>query len=200
MLCPRKGAGPQPDNSAPVWAPDFLPKGACEELESLSIRTPIHPEVAGNLKVGDAFELYGKILCARDAALSRLVQMLETDTLGALAEYLKGAVIFHTAVSDAGIGPTSSNKVEIESSIGPLSAAGVRIHLGKGAISPATVGRMSSAGSVFAVTPPATALFMDKIVSRRVLAFPEEGMEALFELEVKGLPGIVAAAKDRSIY
>jgi len=169
-------------------------------LESLSIQTPIHPEGAGNLKVGDAFELHGKILCARDAALSRLVQMFETGTLGELAAYLQGAVIFHTAVSDAGIGPTSSNKVEIESSIGPLSAAGVRIHLGKGAISPATVGRMSSAGSVFAVTPPATALFMDKIVSRRVLAFPEEGMEALFELDVRGLPGIVAAAGGKSIY
>ncbi|MHB8769985.1 MAG: fumarate hydratase C-terminal domain-containing protein [Syntrophales bacterium] len=169
-------------------------------MESLSIRTPISPEIAGNLTVGDAFELHGKILCARDAALSRLVRMLETGALGELAEHLKGAVIFHTAVSDAGIGPTSSNKVEIESSIGPLSAVGVRIHLGKGAISPATVARMSSAGSVFAVTPPATALFMDKIVSRRVLAFPEEGMEALFELDVRGLPGIVAAAKGASIY
>ena len=169
-------------------------------MESLSIQTPIHPEVAGNLAVGDAFELHGKILCARDAALSRLVHMLETGTLGELAAYLQGAVIFHTAVSAAGIGPTSSNKVEIESSIGPLSTAGVRIHLGKGAISTATVARMSGAGSVFAVTPPATALFMDKIVSRRVLAFPEEGMEALFELEVRGLPGIVAAARGESIY
>lgn len=169
-------------------------------MEILSIRTPIHPEVAKKLKIGDAFELHGKILCARDAALSRLVHMRETGTLGELANYLHGAVIFHTAVSDAGIGPTSSNKVAIESSIGPLSAAGVRIHLGKGAISAATVDRMSSAGSVFAVTPPATALFMDKIVSRRVLAFPEEGMEALFEVDVSGLPGIVAAAQGASIY
>jgi fumarate hydratase subunit beta len=175
-------------------------KGASEAVEPVSIRTPISREVAANLKVGDAFELHGKILCARDAALSRLVQMRESGALGELAAYLEGAVIFHTAVSDAGIGPTSSNKIEIESSIGPLSAAGVRMHLGKGAISPTTVGIMSAAGSVFAVTPPATALFMDKIVSRRVLAFPEEGMEALFELDVRGLPGIVAAAAGVSIY
>lgn len=169
-------------------------------MENRSIRTPIRPEIAGGLKVGDAFELYGKILCARDAALSRLIQMFDTGTLGELAEYLQGAVIFHTAVSGAGIGPTSSNKVDIERSIGPLSGAGVRMHLGKGAISPATIAQMSAAGSVFAVTPPATALFMDKIVSRRILAFPEEGMEALFEIEVKGLPGIVAAARGASIY
>ena len=59
---------------------------------------------------------------------------------------------------------------------------------------------MSAAGSVFAVTPPATALLMDKVVSKRVLAFPEEGMEALYEVEVAGLPGIVAAAQSRSIF
>lgn len=169
-------------------------------MEILSIQTPVDPEIARNLKVGQAFELHGKVLCARDAALSRLVQMFAAGALGELAGYLQGAVIFHTAVSGAGIGPTSSNKVEIEESIGTLSGAGVRIHLGKGAIAPVTVGRMSAAGSVFAVTPPATALFMDKIVSRRVLAFPEEGMEALFEIEVKGLPGIVAAAQGESIY
>jgi len=173
---------------------------AVHKLESRTIQTPIHLEVSRGLKVGEAFEIHGKILCARDAALTRLVRMFQTGTLGELAAYLEGSVIFHTAVSDAGIGPTSSNKVDIESSIGPLSRAGVRVHLGKGAISPETISQMSSAGSVFAVTPPATALFMDKIVSKRVLAFPEEGMEALFEVEVAGLPGIVAAAQGESIY
>ena len=42
---------------------------------------------------------------------------------------LDGAVIFHTAVSPAGIGPTSSNKVEIEASMPELAMAGVRIHV-----------------------------------------------------------------------
>jgi len=170
------------------------------KLKILTLRTPIPTSVSNRLKVGDAFEIHGKILCARDAALSRLVRLFEEGTLGELADSLSGSVIFHTAVSNAGIGPTSSNKVDIESSIDPLSRAGVRMHLGKGAISPDTIQGLSAAGSVFAVTPPATALFMDKIVSRRVLAFPEEGIEALFEVEVKGLPGIVAAAWGKSIY
>jgi len=169
-------------------------------MERRRIETPISPEVARELKVGDAFEIYGKILCGRDAVLPKLVKMSREGTLGDLARHLEGTVIFHTAVSPAGIGPTSSNKIEIESSIGPLSQAGVRIHLGKGAISKETIDSMSACGSVFAVTPPATALFMDKIVSQRVLAFPEEGMEALFEVEVKGLPGIVAAARGETIF
>lgn len=169
-------------------------------MKILTLRTPIPTGACDRLRVGDAFEIHGKILCARDAALSRLVSLFEKGMLGELADPLSGSVIFHTAVSPAGIGPTSSNKVDIESSIAPLSRAGVRMHLGKGAISPDTIQAMSAAGSVFAVTPPATALFMDKIISRRVLAFPEEGMEALFEVEVKGLPGIVAAAGGKSIY
>ena len=169
-------------------------------MEIRRLETPISAETARGLKVGDAFEIYGKILCGRDAVLPRLVKMAAEGSLGSLAEHLDGTVIFHTAVSDAGIGPTSSNKVEIEGSIGPLSEAGVRIHLGKGEIASATVAAMSAAGSVFAVTPPATALLMDKVVSKRVLAFPEEGMEALYEVEVAGLPGIVAAAQSRSIF
>ncbi len=169
-------------------------------MDLLRIETPIPPELASKLEVGQAFEIHGRILCGRDAVLPKLVKMAEEGDLGDLAEYLEGAVIFHTAVSPAGIGPTSSNKVEIEGSIGPLSAAGVRVHLGKGAIGAGTIAGMSASGSVFAVTPPATALFMDKIVSQRVLAFPEEGMEALFEVEVAGLPGIVAAAQGQSIF
>ena len=169
-------------------------------MERLRLETPISAETARHLKVGDAFEIYGKILCARDAALPKLVKMAAEGSLGSLAAHLDGTVIFHTAVSDAGIGPTSSNKVEIEGSIGPLSKVGVRIHLGKGEIAADTIASMSASGSVFAVTPPATALFIDKIVSRRVLAFSEEGMEALFEVEVDGLPGIVAAAQSKSIF
>ncbi len=169
-------------------------------MELLKIRTPISAQLARGLKVGQAIEIHGKILCGRDAVLPRLVRMAEEGTLGDLTKYLEGAVIFHTAVSPAGIGPTSSNKVEIESSIGPLSAAGVRIHLGKGAIAMKTIASMSANSSLYAVTPPPTALFMDKIVSQRVLAFPEEGMEALFAVEVAGLPGIVAAAQGESIF
>jgi len=169
-------------------------------MERRRLETPIPLRVAQSLKIGDAFEIYGKILCGRDAVLPKLVKMAAEGTLGELAKHLEGSVIFHTAVSPAGIGPTSSNKVEIEGSISPLSAVGVRIHLGKGAIAKETVNGMSSSGSVFAVTPPATALFMDKIVSQKVLAFPEEGMEALYEVEVMGLPGIVGAAHNESIF
>ena len=129
--------------------------------------------------------------------LAKLIEEHELDKIGLNFE---GAVIFHTAVSPAGIGPTSSNKVEIEGSIPALSKAGVRIHIGKGALGSKTVEELKKYHSVFAVTPPVSALFSDKIVSQRVAAFREEGMEALYEVEVKGFPAIIAIAHGETIF
>jgi fumarate hydratase subunit beta len=76
----------------------------------------------------------------------------------------------------------------------------VRLHLGKGSLKPATVAALDRYGSVFAVTPPVSALFGRRTVSSRVAAFAEEGMEALYEVEVAGLPAIVAIAQGRNIF
>jgi fumarate hydratase subunit beta len=139
-------------------------------------------------------------LCGRDAVLPKLVKLYRQNDPLIARIGLAGAVIFHTAVSAAGIGPTTSNKVEIEESIPDLSAAGVRIHLGKGSLSPSTVRSLAQHHSVFAVTPPTTALFSHRTLSKRVLAFEEEGMEALFEIVVDGLPAIIAAAHGQNIF
>jgi fumarate hydratase subunit beta len=50
------------------------------------------------------------------------------------------------------------------------------------------------------VTPPVAALLTSKVKSKKVAAFKEEGMEAIFELEVEEIPGIVAVAHGKSIY
>jgi len=73
--------------------------------------TPINNQSIQNLQIGDRIELYGIILTGRDAALPKLVTALNNDP--DLID-LKGSVIMHTAVSDAGISPTTSNKEEIE--------------------------------------------------------------------------------------
>lgn len=169
-------------------------------VNSMKIITPVSSDDIRRLQVGDSIEIHGSIYTARDAVLPRLVKAMETGELANLPVNLEGAVIFHTAVSPAGIGPTTSNKVEIEGTMAALSRAGVRIHLGKGALSPGTVQELKELGAIFVVTPPVTALFMAKIKSQRVVAFPEEGMEAMHELVVEGIPGIVAVAHGRSIF
>ena len=168
--------------------------------EMLRMDIPLDPERIRNLHIGDPIELYGRVLCGRDAVLPKLVRCYrEKDPLIEQVG-LKGSVIFHTAVSPAGIGPTTSNKKEIEESIPELSEAGVLIHLGKGSLGPDTIEALNRHGSIFAVTPPVTALFSHRMLSKKVLAFENEGMEALFEVEVAGLPAIVAVAHGQNIF
>jgi fumarate hydratase subunit beta len=166
----------------------------------IRLEPPLGIDKIETLRAGDRVEIYGRILCGRDAVLPKLVWLYHRgdpliDRIG-----LEGAVVFHTAVSPAGIGPTTSNKPEIEESIPDLASAGVRIHLGKGSLGPATIRALKRRRSVFAITPPATALFSDRTLSQKVLAFEEEGIEALFEIVVKGLPAIIAAAHGRTLF
>ena len=166
----------------------------------MQLTTPIPDDAIAALRVGDTVEISGWILCGRDAVLPKVVDMVRDGTVGRLGVDLLGQVIFHTAVSPAGVGPTSSNKLEIESSIEPLSAAGIKIHLGKGALHPETVAALDKYNAVYAVIPPVTALLGAKTSEEKVVAFPELGMEALHLIKVDRYPAIVGAAHGRSIY
>ena len=166
----------------------------------VEVKTPISEDTIANLHVGDAIEISGYILCGRDAVLPRIVEMIENGTSDTLGVELKGQVVFHTAVSVAGVGPTSSNKLEIENSIEPLSKAGVKLHLGKGDISPETIAALDKHNAVYALVPPVTALLGSKTSEEKVIAFPELGMEALHLVKVDKYPAIIGAAHGRSIY
>lgn len=166
----------------------------------IKVQTPISKEVAESLQVGDRILLSGKIFCGRDAVLPKICQLVEEDRLGEYGIDLEGGVIFHTAVSIAGVGPTSSNKPEIEGSFETLSKAGIRMHLGKGAISQATIDKLEKNSAVFAIIPPVTALLGENTLSQKCVAFPELGMEAFYEIEVKDYPAVIGAAHGKSIY
>ncbi len=166
----------------------------------IELTTPISEEAIKALKVGDTIEISGYILCGRDAVLPRVLKMIEEGSVGHLGVDLQGQAIFHTAVSPAGVGPTSSNKLEIESSIEPLSAAGIKLHLGKGALHKETVEALNRYNAVYAVIPPVTALLGAKTSEQKVIAFPELGMEALHLIKVDRYPAIIGAAHGSSIY
>lgn len=166
----------------------------------IQLFTPISEETTASLQVGDIVEISGHILCGRDAVLPKVLKMIEDGTVGEFGVDLHGQVIFHTAVSSAGVGPTSSNKLEIESSIEPLSAAGIKIHLGKGELHPETMAALDKYNAVYAVIPPVTALLGAKTTEQKVVAFPELGMEALHLIKVDKYPAIIGAAHGKSIY
>ena len=166
----------------------------------INLVTPLSNEVVSQLKVGDVVSISGYIYCGRDAVLPKIVKHAAEGTLDEVNVDLQGSVIFHTAVSPAGVGPTSSNKLEIESSFEPLSKAGVKMHLGKGAIKPETVKALADNNAVFAIIPPVTALLESQTTEREVVCSPELGMEAFHRIKVTNYQAIIAAAKGKSIY
>ena len=160
------------------------------------LTTPISDEEINNLKIGDQITISGTIYTGRDAALPQLVELVKKDEV---PFDLNGVVIMHTAFSEAGIAPTTSSKVEIESSIQPLSEAGVKIHIGKGMLSDETVGVLAQNNSIFVITPPVAALLTSKVYEKKCVLFENEGMEAMYELKVKDIPGIVAVQDKKRI-
>ena len=151
------------------------------------------------LNVGDMIYISGYIFCGRDAVLPTLIKEIEAGVLNSAID-LTGSVIFHTAVSPAGVGPTSSNKLEIESSMLPLSDAGIKMHLGKGKLKDETIRGLAERNAVYAKLPPVTALLESKTSERHCVAHEELGMEALYQVKVNQYPVIIAGAKGRSIY
>ena len=163
-------------------------------MEIKNITAPFTDEVLSSLKVGDLVSISGTIFAGRDAVLPSIVGLLEAGKLPEKGIDLQGGVIFHTAVSRAGVGPTSSNKAELEGTMPQLTAGGIRMFLGKGELKDETIRMFDEYNAVYAVIAPVTALLNSKVLSQKCLAYPELGMEAFYELKVNGFPAIIAAA------
>lgn len=161
------------------------------------LNIPTNKNLLKRLSVGTQVSLNGVIFTGRDAALPKLIKSIDNNQNKIS---LEGSAIMHTAVSDAGISPTTSNKAEISESIPKLTKEGVLIHIGKGKLDNDVVNALNEFGGIFIVTPPVAALLTSCVRSSEVIAFPEEGMEAIHRLVVHKLPGIVAVANGKSIY
>ena len=160
------------------------------------IKTPISDEEISELQIGDKISLSGVMYTGRDAALPQLVELIKK---GKTPIDTNGIAIMHTAVSDVGIAPTTSNKEEIESTIPFLSKNGVKIHIGKGMLNNETKKALNKNNSIFVITPPVAALLTNNVLEKECVAFENEGIEALYKLKVENIPGIVAIAHGKSI-
>lgn len=160
---------------------------------------PLTEKDIEELNVGDMIYISGDIYCGRDAVLPKITKEIEAGILDPSID-LRGNVVFHTAVSPAGVGPTSSNKLEIESTMLLLSDAGVKMHLGKGKLKDETIKGLTERRAVYAIIPPVTALLESRTFERVCVAHEELGMEALYRVKILDYPVIIAGAKGRSIY
>lgn len=162
----------------------------------MHLTTPITDDDLAKLDVGDQIVISGTIYTGRDAALPQFVDLIKK---GDVPFDTEGMVIMHTAFSEAGIAPTTSNKEEIESTIPFLSENGVKIHIGKGMLSDDTAESLDKNSSIFAITPPVAALLTSKVLEKECVLFEQEGMEAMYRLNVDRIPAIVAIHKGKKI-
>jgi fumarate hydratase subunit beta len=147
------------------------------------------------LRAGDAVELSGGVLTLRDASAARLVRALEQH--GELPVSLEQRIMY-------AVGPAPAKPGQVIGSAGPtttarmgrylpaLFSAGVRAIIGKGELHGPDMAACSEHGALYlAAIGGLGALLAKRISDARVVAYPELGPEALFELELSAFPAVV---------
>lgn len=174
--------------------------------QTIKLTTPISEETVRSLKAGDIVMLSGVIYTGRDAAHKRLCTML--DNQEKLPVDLEGQLIYFVGPCPAppgrvigSAGPTTSGRMDAYS---PrlIKECSLRGMIGKGDRNAAVKDAMKEYGALyFAATGGAGALIARSIVKADVVAFEDLGPEAIYRLEVKDLPLVVAIdANGESLY
>ncbi len=157
----------------------------------------ITPEDVKEWKVGETILLNGKMLTGRDAAHKRMVEMLNNGE--ELPVDLKGRFIYYVGpvdpVGDEVVGPagptTSTRMDKFTRQI--LESTGLLGMIGKSERGPIAIEAIKDNEAVYLMAVGGAAYLVSKaITSSKVLAFPEMGMEAIYEFEVKDMPVTVA--------
>ena len=163
-------------------------------------------EEVASWKTGDVLLLNGKILTGRDAAHKRLVDMLDkgeelpVDFTNRLIYYV-GPVdpVGDEVVGPAG--PTTATRMD-KFTRQMLEQTGLLGMIGKSERGAATCEAIADNKAVYLMAVGGAAYLVAKAIkSSKVLAFPELGMEAVYEFEVKDMPVTVAVdSKGESIH
>ena len=148
-------------------------------------------------KPGDTILLSGKILTGRDAAHKRMVEMMERGE--ELPVDLTGRFIYYVGPVDpvrdevvGPAGPTTSTRMD-KFTRTMLEQGGLAGTIGKAERGAATIEAIKDNESVYLTAVGGAAYLVSQAVKKaEVLAFPELGMEAIYEFEVKDMPVTVA--------
>jgi len=163
----------------------------------IKLTTPFSAETVEELQAGDQVFLSGIIYTGRDAAHKRLCELLDAGK--ELPIELKDQVIYFVGPSPAkpgepigSAGPTSSYRMDAYS---PqiIAQTGLRGMIGKGGRGDEVIKSMNEYGCVyFAATGGAAALISKSIISCELVCYEDLQSEAIYRLEVKDFPLIVA--------
>lgn len=161
-----------------------------------SVTLPLSKQDVSELKAGDSVLISGTIMTARDCAHKRIIELL--DNKKELPFKLKDAVIYYAGPCPAkpgfasgSCGPTTSARMD---SFAPrLLDCGLGAIIGKGEMSQAVREAIVKNKTVyFAAVGGAGALYADAIISNKCIAFDDLLSEAIYKLEVKNFPAVVA--------
>ncbi|MDQ5770552.1 fumarate hydratase [Thiothrix subterranea] len=188
------GAALQTPPDLSNWPQISLDGGASATRVNLDTITP---EQVRNLKPGETVLLSGKMLTGRDAAHKRMIDMLNKGET--LPVDLKGRFIYYVGPVDpvrdevvGPAGPTTSTRMD-KFTRQILQQTGLLGMIGKSERGPIAIEAIKEFGAVYLMAVGGAAYLVSKaITGAKVLAFPELGMEAIYEFEVKDMPVTVA--------
>jgi fumarate hydratase class I len=177
------------------WTPDASARRV--NLDGLS-----SAEVA-SWKPGERLLLSGKLLTGRDAAHKRICALLESGQALPAGLDFHGRVIYYVGPVDpvgteivGPAGPTTANRMDRFTDT-MLGQAGLLAMVGKAERGPETVAAIAKHRSAYLIAVGGAAfLVANAIRASRVVAFPELGMEAVYEFEVRDMPVTVAVSAD----
>lgn len=160
------------------------------------IELPLKESDIKDLKVGDEVLLSGEILVGRDQAHKRLCDLIEGGK--DLPVNIAGEVIYY-------MGPAPTPKGKVIGSCGPTTSSrmdafapklldlGLKGMIGKGPRYGDVESSVKKNGAVYFYSfGGCGALYAEKVVKNSVAAFEDLGPEAIYKLEVKDFPVIVA--------
>nr|WP_313062015.1 fumarate hydratase [Moraxella sp. CTOTU49097] len=153
-------------------------------------------ETLGQFNIGDTLLLSGKILTGRDAAHKRMVDMLAKGET--LPVDLQNRFIYYVgpvdAVGDEVVGPAGpTTSTRMDKFTDTILDQGLIGMIGKSERSPATCEVIAKHGAIYLIAVGGAAYLVSKAIKgAKVLAFPELGMEAIYEFEVEDMPVTVA--------
>ena len=173
------------------WAPDA---GA----RKVSLDGLTREDMAG-WRCGERLLLSGKLLTGRDAAHKRICALLDAGKPLPDGLDFRGRVIYYVGPVDpvgaevvGPAGPTTANRMDRFTDT-MLGKAGLLAMVGKAERGPETVDAIARHASAYLIAVGGAALLVSNAIrSSRVVAFPELGMEAVYEFEVRDMPVTVA--------
>ncbi|MEZ5557871.1 MAG: fumarate hydratase [Pseudomonadales bacterium] len=155
------------------------------------------PAEVATWKAGDTLLLSGRLLTGRDAAHKKLVDMIGRGE--PLPVDFTNRVIYYVGPVDpvrdevvGPAGPTTATRMD-KFTRAMLEKTGLIGMVGKAERGPAAIDAIRDNRAVYMIAVGGAAYLVAKaITGSKLLAFPELGMEAIYEFEVKDMPVTVA--------